>query len=80
MHNYNIENIIKAVIVYHPKDCIWHPDTVQNVMAVIRAINPQTMEDLIDLLEVTIVQNEIYCPHEGIDRRKEFDIGTMDIF
>jgi len=74
----NLEDIIKTVIANHPKDCIFHPDTVKNVMAIVKAINPQTIDGLINVLETAIVNNEIYCPHEGIDRRKEFGIATMD--
>ena len=76
---HNIEEIINIVIANHPKDCIFHPDIVQNVMAVVKAINPQTTDGLINVLETAITNNEIYCPHEGIDKRKEFDLGTMDI-
>ena len=68
---HNIEEIIKIVIANHPKDCIFHPDIVQNVIAIVEAINPQTTEGLINVLETAIGQNEIYCPHEGIDRRSK---------
>ena len=77
---HNIEEIIRLVITNHPKDCIFHPNVVQNVIAIVVAIDPQTTEDLMDVLEAAITSNEIYCPHEGIDRRKEFDIGRVDIF
>lgn len=66
---HSIEEIIKIVIANHPKDCIFHPDVVQNVMAIVKATKPQTTDGLINVLEAAIVQNEIYCPHEGIDKR-----------
>ena len=68
---HNIEDIIKTVIANHPKDCVFHPDVVQNVMAVVQTINPQTTDGLINVLEAAITSSEIYCPHEGIDKRKK---------
>lgn len=76
---FDIETIIQTVIANHPKDCIFHPDTVKNVVALVEARNPQTAKDLINLLSDAITAHEIYCPHEGIDRRKEFGIGTVDL-
>lgn len=68
---HNIEDIIKTVIANHPKDCIFHPDVVQNVMAVVQATKPHTAESLVYVLEDAITNNEIYCPHEGIDKREK---------
>lgn len=63
----NIEAIIETVIRTHPEDCIFGPNPVQ--LAVRHFENDATDRSRIDVLEEAIKAQEIYCPHEGIDRR-----------
>jgi hypothetical protein len=63
--------IINRVVEMHPKDCVFAPDIVDLILADI----PKDETDeakLVDLIEAGFRKYEIYCPHEGIDKRKEW--------
>lgn len=37
-----------------------------------RILSGMANEDLLDFLEEAIQDEEIYCPHEGIDKREDY--------
>lgn len=75
-----IKDVVETTIRNHPKDCIFHPNAVANIMAEISEqkfdANQNGQYQLIDALVISIQRQEIYCPHEGIDRREELN-GTQ---
>lgn len=68
----DIAEIARAVIRNHPPDCVFRPDTVWLCIQACRGLASE--REVIDAIATTIVNCEIYCPHEGIDRRAEFGV------
>ena len=60
-----LREIIATAIRNHPPDCIFGPDPVEGAMEYLG----EPAGDMIDLLAKAIQSQEIYCPHENIDRR-----------
>jgi hypothetical protein len=71
-----IRDIVLIAMNNHPKNCIFAPNAVEKIIAAgIKTIRVSEDEKILeDALVVAFEENEIYCPHEGIDRRKEFGI------
>jgi hypothetical protein len=69
-----IEEIVRTTIFNHPKNCIFTPDAVERVTAKWNAANFRDIYEFgaQDFLADAIMAEEIYCPHEGIDRRQEY--------
>lgn len=74
MKQQNLREIVQIVIQNHPRDCVFKPNAVQNILdaADEAAVSLSDSNTLIDFLEAAIREQEIYCPHEGIDKRAEF--------
>ena len=69
-----IDEVVRTAIRCHPKDCVFTPNAIENVVA---KWNAENFLDIfspfaIDFLEEAIKAEEIYCPHEGIDKRSEY--------
>ena len=68
-------DLVTTTIRNHPKDCVFTPNAVENIMAkwsASKISQDAYCHDVIDFLEAAIKAEEIYCPHEGIDRRSEY--------
>ncbi len=69
-----IRDIVQTCLNNHPKDCIFTPNALEEIL--------KEMSSSWDIYSLTFVydlsraieRQEIYCPHEGIDRRAEFGI------
>jgi hypothetical protein len=64
--------VVRLVIERHPKECIFDPDALNNIMTVLEphlSNDAILTENLVLIIEKAIMDQEIYCPHEGIDRR-----------
>jgi hypothetical protein len=79
---YRIRNIVETTLRNHPPDCIFHPNAVDNVIKkvlgksfIVSAEGPIGIT-LEDFLVEAIEAEEIYCPHEGIDRREAYYDGV----
>jgi hypothetical protein len=78
----SLREIVKIVLQNHPKDCIFHPDALENIMQELdgnttcpRIVGRDFYDfDVVGDIERAIKRQEIYCPHEGIDKRKEFGL------
>ncbi len=70
-----IREIVETVIRNHPSDCVFAPGAVDAIMA---GLPPETHHltewGVVDYLDHAIRAQEIYCPHEGIDRRRDFGV------
>lgn len=67
-----VRDIVRTVIKNHPKDCVFAPNAVDNVCAALARV--KTPAEFLNVCERTLKENEIYCAHEGIDRRAEYGI------
>lgn len=65
-----VRDIVETTIRNHPKDCIFAPNAVDNICKSLGLLDPHVDEEkFIEACIVALKENEIYCPHEGIDRR-----------
>jgi hypothetical protein len=58
----------------HPKDCIFKPGAIDRITVRGEAALASGQK-LIDAIEAGFLEEEIYCPHEGIDKRAEYYAG-----
>ena len=79
-----LRTVIEITIANHPKDCIFGPDPVDGAMQWLEDHGPfllkpnQRLSDsLLDRLIEAIQLQEIYCPHEGIDRRQDVNASSF---
>src|SRR5262249_27623052 len=83
-HQPNIREIVETVVRNHPPPCMFQPNVVDRVMACLETALAVNEENLLDAIERLIKENEIYCPHEGIDRREEIEmpakINLIDVY
>lgn len=73
----DLRTVVQEVMDKHPKDCIFTPNAVENIVASVmaeRLSDPRYWysPSWVLSLERAFRAEEIYCPHEGIDRRAEF--------
>lgn len=71
----NIADIVRTTIQNHPKDCVFTPNAVENIIAkfnISGRSGDYHSHGMEDCLAELIMAEEIYCPHEGIDRRQEY--------
>ena len=68
-----LREIINTTIQNHPPDCIFGPDPVEGAMKYLgehgSTLVRQPFGDFFELIIEAIQSQEIYCPHENIDRR-----------
>jgi hypothetical protein len=76
MNHPNVAEITRTVIRNHPKDCVFTPNAVENIVAKWNALkisgNQAYSPMFEDFMVDALLAEEIYCPHEGIDRRSEY--------
>jgi hypothetical protein len=67
-----IREIVRTTIFNHPPECIFHPNALENILKNVDERN-MNLHDVyfLDELGELIQAEEIYCPHEGIDKRNE---------
>jgi hypothetical protein len=79
MSESGIAEIVRITIFNHPPECVFAPNAVENIIAKWRVSNLSGDQSyspaLLYFLEDAIMAEEIYCPHEGIDRRSEYYDG-----
>jgi len=71
-----VSDIVDSTFYAHPKDCIFADGARDRIIA--KCVNVHGKSELIDALEAAFKAEEIYCPHEGIDRRAEFGLIPRD--
>lgn len=68
----NISEIVRIALYNHPKDCIFTENAYEMIIVELES-DPELFAHgesiLIDKIEEAIRRQEIYCQHEGIDRR-----------
>lgn len=63
----NVRDIVATTIHNHPKDCVFKSGAIDRATMNIFNAAPAP-ESLIDVIECAIRDEELYCPHEGINR------------
>lgn len=60
----------------HPPDCVFAPNAVENIIEYVARetnLGETGHSELVNRLVEGFELNEIYCPHEGIDRRDQYE-------
>jgi hypothetical protein len=74
------EEHVRNVLALHPADCVFESDAPRKIVQRLSGktalwwIKPENREEF----RKCFTASEIYCPHEGIDRRAELGIETLD--
>ena len=80
MGEYFTEEHIRKVLALHPAECIFELDAPRKIAQRLSGktalwwIENENRKEFIACWHAS----EIYCPHEGIDRRAELGIRTLD--
>lgn len=70
-----LKEMVETVLNNHPKDCIFTPNALELILKELESLNVNsTLSELVTVMTAAIERQEIYCPHEGIDRRAEFNV------
>lgn len=65
-----IREIISTVLAVHPKDCVFVSDAENVIYNQVRSkVTSFSDDNFVDVLTQAFHDAEIYCPHEGIDKR-----------
>lgn len=62
-----IKNVMNTFFENHI-GCIFKSNITSDAIELIRSKWPLSKIEFIDLLEACIIDSELYCPHEGINR------------
>ena len=79
-HGYFDEEHIRKVLALHPAECIFELDAPRKIAQRLSGktamwwIESENRKEFIACWHAS----EIYCPHEGIDRRAELGIKSLD--
>lgn len=76
LNTVTLRSLVETVIRMHPKECIFAPGAVDRIVGKMWGIDAtgRYTPVFLDMLTEAVLAEEIYCPHEGIDRRKEFGL------
>lgn len=71
MNRSQVYEIVRLVIAEHPKDCIFDDNALEKATDEVLTKVTDWMDyaQVTALFEDAIQGQELYCPHEGIDRR-----------
>ena len=74
------EKHVREVLSLHPAECIFELDAPRNIVQRLSGKTVSWWAELENRKEFIACfhASEIYCPHEGIDRRAELGIRTLD--
>ncbi len=75
---YITHNLVEEMLELHDFHCIFELDAPMQIFTRLMAAEFYTTADILGR-EAEFLQcwalSEIYCPHEGIDRRRQYGIG-----
>ena len=79
-HSYFDEEHVRGVLKLHPAECIFELDAPRNIVQRLSGKTAGWWTELENRKEFIACfhASEIYCPHEGIDRRAELGIKSLD--
>ena len=63
-------SLVQTVLRNHPSECVFAAGAAERIVAAMPEIRER--EVLIDYLVEAIEAEEVFCPHEGIDRTSAF--------
>ena len=78
--SYFDEKHVRGVLALHPAECVFELDAPRKIA---QRLSSKTVSGWMKLenqkeFKACFVASEIYCPHEGIDRRAELGIKSLD--
>ena len=71
-----IRDMVKGVLSMHPAECVFELDAVENITKRWIELGSNYLDDL-EKFKECFQLSEIYCPHEGINRFKEYGMETV---
>ena len=73
----NFREIVTTALRNHPPDCMFAPNALELILLELEPLKDANFYqvDIVGAIAVAILKYEIYCPHEGIDRREEFGVS-----
>ena len=79
-HNYFDEEHVRGVLALHPAECVFELDAPRKIVQRLSGKTAGWWTELENRKEFIACfhASEIYCPHEGIDRRAELGIKSLD--
>ena len=79
-HEYFDEEHVRGVLAMHPAECIFELDAPRKIVQRLSGKTASWWTELENRKEfrACFIASEIYCPHEGIDRRAECGVKTLD--
>jgi hypothetical protein len=74
MNEMTLREIVRTVLFNHPPECTFTPNAFEQIIQEVRPyLDNPIQTDIVGAIERAVLRQEIYCPHEGIDRRSEYD-------
>ena len=70
----SIREIVETVIRNHPRECIFATGAVDRIVADAVPF-AHSKHECITYIAEAVRREEVYCPHEGIDRRAECGVA-----
>jgi len=79
-HGYFDEEHVRGVLKLHPAECVFELDAPRKIAERLagKTASWWIEKENIKAFRECFTASEIYCPHEGIDRRAELGIKTLD--
>ena len=79
-HAYFDEAHVREVLTLHPAECVFELDAPRKIVQRLsgKTVNWWIKMENREEFRACWEASEIYCPHEGIDRRAELGIKTLD--
>jgi len=71
---------VREVLTLHPAECVFELDAPRKIVQRLsgKTVNWWIKMENREEFRACWEASEIYCPHEGIDRRAELGIKTLD--
>lgn len=58
-------------------ECLFSPTAVEDICKAALLAAQTSKDSIMDALHDAVLKSEIYCPHEGIDRRAEYGLAPV---
>lgn len=71
-----IEEMVDTIFRNHPEDCFFTPNARENIIKKLKEYtynnHSMSQKEFAKAVDTAFKDEEVYCPHENIDRREEF--------
>lgn len=74
-----LREIVEITLRNHPKDCVFTPNALELILKELEGVDIASDPSAsINAIVTAIQRQEMYCPHEGIDKRDQFKMSFKD--